>query len=540
MTSPSISRYYYSFPAVIAVAAAAFARIELLPSIGVIGGAPYLLLAALEGVLILQLMAAWKDRFDRLPYTHLYLFLAIFFLRIVFRLTQEPGVLWALRAGSVHTLHLGFIGYVCMAALHPAAYEGIQRLSRRYALWPTFYRYAGFSAFLVCFALACFQFRSYHITRDGFDWIERATLPVWQTYIREPLTIGLYRLFFLLAWERWEITSFQAIGTLSICAGIWWAVWLRLFTEKKWVDGFDRLLTWMLFASSGGMLVLFFAHIEVYPVFIAGLMPAFYFADRYLRGKRSVVFAGIFFSIAFLLHLSAGWLLPAFLLLPWFRNEKNWLGDIGRFLGAFGLIQILFWGCLMAIYYEGSPVLLLERLYEQFHVGPDRAMFLPQWSWFISYHLLDLLNVYLYYSLPCFLLIPVCVMRLPTRINRENGFWIATAGGYFFYTFFWNADRGYPEDWDLFSPITLLIVLLFLQLLLPSAMEKSEQSTYSANRLGGDSPSPSVGSEKHVELMDFADFLRSLIYIAAVGTFVFSCSQVYFHHIIPFIPPQYR
>lgn len=512
----STSRKLFSFPALIAAAAAAFVCIDLLPWIGLMSGVPYLLLTALESVLILQLMAAWKDRFERLPYTHFYLLLAIFFLRVVIRIQDETGYFWALRAGSVYNAALGLLGYVCMAALHPRAYQGIERLSRAYAQWPKMKRNLVFTGFLVFFAYACHHFISYHITRDGYDWIERATLPVWQTYLREPLTIGLYRLTFLLGWERWEMTSFQTIGLLSIAAGAWWAFWLGLFTEKKWADGFDRLLAWLLFVSSGGMILLFFGHIEVYPVFIAGATPAFYFALRYFQGKRSILYAGLFFSVALLLHLSAGWLLPAFLLLPWFRNRNGWLRDVALFTAAFGAIQAVFWGSMTAIYYECSPALLLARVYEQFHVGPDRAMFLPQWVWFHPGHLFDLMNVYLYYSLPCFLLIPVFFLRLPSRLNRESAFWMLAAGGYFCYSFFWNADRGYPEDWDVFSPFTLAAVFLFLHILLPLSTEKPNQSNYSS------------------------DYQRSLIYIAALGTFAFSCAQIYFHHVVPFIPPQHR
>ncbi len=511
MSKPSLARSLYSLPTIATVAAAAFLLTDLLPACGWIPQTPYSISAILEGVLILQLMAAWRDRFAYLPLTHLYILFALFFLRLVFRPLAEGGLIWAMRAGSVHPLGLGAIGYLGIAALHPRIYRGMEQICQRILLWPAAARYVIFLGFVTLFTLACFHFPSYHITRDGFDWIERTTQPVWQIYLREPLTIGLYRWIFLFVWERWEMTSFQVIGLLSIGAGIWWVAWMGLLIEMKWSHGFDRFLAWMLTLSSGGLLVLFFAHIEVYPIQIAGLTPAFYYACRYLEGKSRIGYAGVFYSIALLLHLSSGWLLPAFLLLPWFQNGKDRLGDLARFVGIFVLIQVIFWGSLMVVYYENSPAMLFERLYEQFHVGLERDMFLPQWAWLIPGHFFDLFNVYVYYSLPCFLLFPVCLTRLPVRIARENGFWIAAALGYFLYTFFWHADRGYPEDWDLFSPITLIVVILWLHLLLPLSTEKTQQATYST------------------------DYQRSLIYLASVGTFFFAASQVYYHHTVPFI-----
>ncbi|MGC9326293.1 MAG: hypothetical protein ACP5I1_01535, partial [Candidatus Hinthialibacter sp.] len=258
-------RMLYSFSAMLVIAAAAFACVDGLPAAGLMGEAPYWLLAVFEGLLIVQLLAAWNHHYENLPLTHLVMLLAIFFLRMVFRLLGDSGVLWALRAGSAHTVDLGWIGYASLCALHPVVYRALQRFSRGIASRPAALRISLFMGFLALFTLACFVFRSYHITRDGFDWIERTTQPVWHLYMREPLTIGLYRWTFLLVWERWEITSFQVIGLTSIAAGVWWAVWTGLLIGKKWPDGFDRLLAWLLLASSGGLMTLFFAHIEVYP-----------------------------------------------------------------------------------------------------------------------------------------------------------------------------------------------------------------------------------------------------------------------------------
>ncbi|MGC9329823.1 MAG: hypothetical protein ACP5I1_19465, partial [Candidatus Hinthialibacter sp.] len=255
----------------------------------------------------------------------------------------------------------------------------------------------------------------------------------------------------------------------------------------------------------------------VYPLFIAVLAPALYYAYRYREGESGIFPAAAWFSLAFLLHLSAAWLLAAFLLLPLVKKERgNWKRDALIFIGVFGVIQSAFWIYLIAAHYGGGLERFWARMHETFFVGPDRAMFLPSWAWLHSGHFLDLLNAYLYYSIPAVLLAPLAFGRLRSCWNRETAFWLTAAGGYFLYTFFWNPDRGYPEDWDLFSPFTPLLVLTILHLLLPGSDESSDKSN-SKN-----------------------DFRRSLAYLAAVGCFVFSCSQIYYHHIVPFVPPQYR
>ncbi len=512
MPSSSISRNLHSFSTLVIIAAAAFICCDLLPVVGMVDGTSYLLFAFFEAILTLLLISAWRDHSERLPWVHSYLFFTLMFIRLASRFLANVSIFWAFRTGAVYSPDIGFIGYLCIIALHPNAYLWMQNSSRNFKQWFNPYRMTFLFSLLALFILSCFLFRSFHITRDGYDWIDRSTKAVWHLYMREPLTIGLFQFIANIAWNWWGITSFAAIGFVSIAAGVWWIVWANLLIMDKWSDDFDRLLAWLLVASSGGIMILFFAHIEVYPVFIASLMPFFYYAHRYLQGKSGAIPVVLSFSIAFLCHLSAGWLLPAFVLLPLLCQKNNAKAkDFALFIGLFGLIQAMFWGFLIVVYYEASLSLFLTRLHETFFVGLDRAMFLPHGYWFQSWHLIDLANAYIYYSLPCCLLLPVLLIRKPSIPSRETCFWIIAAGVYFLYSFSWNPDRGYPEDWDLFSPFATIAVLLVLHLLLPVVKKASKKD-------GGRS-----------------EQANSIIYITAVGTIVFTCSQIYFHHIIPFV-----
>ncbi len=153
--------------------------------------------------------------------------------------------------------------------------------------------------------------------------------------------------------------------------------------------------------------------------------------------------------------------------------------------------------------YEGSVATFLARLHETFFVGPDRAMFLPSTLWFHPQRLYDLINQYFYLSVPCMFLIPVGVLAAIQRGNRVVAFYALAAAGYFLYTFFWNPDRGLPEDWDLFSPWASLLVLFLTQSILGT---KTEEHPYT-----------------------------ELFYLIVVGSLPFAAAQVYFHHTVRLI-----
>lgn len=465
----------------------------------------------LEALITLQLILAWQAKWGRLPWTHGYLLGVLLFIRLIFLFFPGGYGFWGFRAGSVMNPWLGILVYGPGAAgLHPAVFQGFLEaggfVEHRSSLLKIFL----LGVWLALLALAFWFIPSTHITRDGFDWIQRTTQPVWHLYVREPLTIGLYRLVFLFAWPRWEMTSFQVIAMLSVLAGVWWALWYALFLREKVKDAAGQGLAWLLAVSSGGMAVLFFGHIEVYPIFLAGMMPVFFFAQRYLNGRGGILPVAAGFSLAFLLHLSAGWLLPAFLILPFCREKtEKPFGEAAQFWGVFAAVMFLFWGGLAFYCYDGGVLQLLARVYEDFNTGPDRAMFLPSWLWFDRARLIDLLNSYVYLSVPVLVLLPITLAALPAGFKRETLFWLAAAGGYFLYSFFFNPDRRFPEDWDLFSGLVLFTILLQIQVLTAPGGDKGEA----------------------------LEQRRSLVYLASMGALGYAAAQVWYHHTIPFIPP---
>ena len=409
--------------------------------------------------------------------------------------------MWAFQVNGIKSMPLSFLWYaIGIVSLHPAVFRLFQTPIRTLHVSRTQrILLSCLSAFILGWIF--WEYRSVNITRDGFDWIKRATEPVWHLYLREPLTIGLHRLIFVTAWKFFEMTSVTGIALLAIVSGVWSIFWMNAFIRENFESVLSRRLAWLLLLSSGGFSILLFGHIDIYPVFTAGLIPALFYAQRYYKNQTGLWQAALFFSIAFLLHLSGGWLIPAFFFLPFIVN-KNWLRDSIIFWSVFLLVQFLFWSFLLFGFYDGSLLNLLARLYEEFNVGPDKSMFIPWWAVLAPRHLLDTFNDYLYITAPGVLLLPFTIRLVYQHYSRQLVFWGLLVLGYFLFTFLWNPDRLFPEDWDLFSAFAFLVSLFNMQILLSSSSD-----------------------------------CKPHVYIATMGTISFVMIQIWFHHITPFVPP---
>ncbi|RJP24625.1 MAG: hypothetical protein C4527_18430 [Candidatus Omnitrophota bacterium] len=508
-----------TFPALCFSAGIAFLFVEILPlrreSIPHFNA----VVTVLEAILALQLILAWTRRHDRFSIPIIYLFSFLYCFRILYSQAQQTSAFWGLRAAEAHNPFLGFLWYgIGIVLLHPTAFSFFHHGCQQITAWEKWKKTLGLAGWLLALAVCFYFFFSQHITRDGADWILRTTKPVWHLYMREPLTIGLYRWIFLAANHITYVSSYQVISFLSIISGIWSLFWLHRLFQCMTPDFFSRFVGWLLTLASGGMMSLFFGHVEVYPIFLTGLVPALFYAVEYQHGNRSIMPAAVLFSIAFLLHLSAGWLLPAFFLLPFLNDRSDHrLRDFCIFGGTFTVVQILWWGGLLVFFYDSDWFRMLARLRETFFVGPDRAMFLPYWAWLDSFHLWGLFNEYLYLTVPGCMLTPIVLRAFLINRNRESLFWFLLFAGYFLYTFFWNPDRGFPEDWDLFSPLVPLLLLFQFHVLLLANVRRRNGSTI-----------PETADRHHSTSLAY-------LYIAAFSALPFVFAQIWYHHSVPFI-----
>ena len=484
----------------------AFVTVDVLPLINPSYHPLLRWIMLLEGMAVFQLLCAWYLEENHIQYDLFGLLLALFFLRLIYYASIGGMVSWPLRSINLHNAWLGFFGYALgWVGLHPRTYEKAAAWSQAVAAWPIHRRrwlmVAWFLGLAACFIL----FRSHHISRDGNDWIERTLQPIWHLYVREPLTIGLYRAVYL-ALQPWiSLSTKDVIAAVSFGSGLAALVLFHRTTCVLTVGGFDRMLSWLIVLASGGMMIVFFGHIEVYPVLIAGIFATTYCAARYMQERSGIIPLALALSITFLSHLSTGWLLPAFFLLPWRRRESSTsrAADGLKLICVFGLVQALFWTGLVWWRYEGNLARFLARLFEYFHAGLDHAMFLPAAYWFDRWHLLDLAHEAIYLSLAGLILLPFSIYAAIRHVRRETWFWGGMLLGYSLYMFFWNPDRGYPEDWDLFSPILAPLVLFQIHTLL------------------GGTESPSQA--------------RRWVYLVTLGILPFVLGQIAYHHTVPFV-----
>jgi len=129
-------------------------------------------------------------------------------------------------------------------------------------------------------------------------------------------------------------------------------------------------------------------------------------------------------------------------------------------------------------------------------------MFLPSFLWFSLFHFQDLLNEYLYLMPGGLLLLPIAIYAAIKKFNAQILFWGCLLLGYFVYTFCWNPDRGYPEDWDLFSPLAAIALPFFLHIFLSNNGEETEET----------------------------ERLKETMYLVCMGFLPFTLAQIWFHH----------
>ncbi len=463
----------------------------------------------LELILVALWLYAWIQRQPKKARGWIYLGFVIFLFRCLYHLAPSFPNAWGLRMAWIHHPLYGIVFYgLGLVMLHPQAYDFIKgkmsHLQDRVRLYSSLAMVFG----LLFAGVLFYALSSVHITRDGMDWIERSTKPVWHLYMREPLTIGFYRLAYSIAEPFFEVRnpmtlSYRILPWFAIFSGVWGLYWLCRWVGEKWNNGWDRVLVMGFIVSTGGWMVLYFGHVEVYPTLLIGWLPLFYYCERYTRGEEGIITPTLWFCFSFVLHLSTGWLMPAMLLIPFSAQRKNPIREIGWFISLFAIFQLLFWGGLLIFYYNMDLFGMMSRLHETFHVGPDGAMFEQKSAWLNGGRLLELVNEVIYLSIPCVWLLPFLLVSIIYTRDKRHWFWLTMLFGYGLYFFLWNPDRGFPEDWDLFSPIAPIAVFTLLNVSYPP-------------------------EKKHAILS------QEWIYCTVLGALPFAIAQILFHHWIPF------
>jgi hypothetical protein len=312
-------------------------------------------------------------------------------------------------------------------------------------------------------------FRSQNVSLDGYDWLKFTTIPKhWVLYLREPLGLLIFRATTYWGLKLFHWDPYCSISVLTIVCGL----------VTTYLLG--RVATWcvpkpfavpvlLLLISCCGYTQIFAGNIEVYALLHVGLALFLFAVMKYTQNEWPAWAPGLAFGVMFCTHLSAGWLIPAFLLLPLLRfyqsdNQTASLRDaLLIYLSALFFV-IVFWLFILQHGYDGN----LERMYNHFfsdqvmYVGTDAAMFRPMQDYFSPEYYLTMANEFFYLAPVFVLLLPVIVIGFKRLgVWDYELLWVAClAVFYFAYSITWRPDRLFPIDWDLFSGLTIPLVLL--------------------------------------------------------------------------------
>ena len=392
-------------------------------------------------------------------------------LYLLMLLLDMGGLLWGFAMPRQFPVWARVVWYQSgLLLMHPWVYQAVRTWGARsaHALRRRGYLHGKVWVVMLVAGAGLWLVRSQNISSDGYDWLKYSLWPdQWALYLREPLGTLV---FHLVSWAGIQWLGFSPSGSialLSIACGLA-AFWLaaqviaRLFDERDWG------LIFALMLASGGVTQVFAGNIEIYALLIVGYTAFLYAALRYLGDEWPAWPAGVVFGLLFCTHLSSGWWLPAFMLLPIVkalmgRVAANPLRPMSELYLSALFVAGTFFVFLLNHGYGGDLAAMNQHFWGDrvMRVGTDNAMFHPLSAYFTADYYLTLLNEYFYLAAWLFLLLPTLMLALRAWVQPDAlTLWLALmAGMYGLYSLVWRADRPMPSDWDIFSGVTLPLVL---------------------------------------------------------------------------------
>ena len=334
--------------------------------------------------------------------------------------------------------------------------------------------------------------RSRNISSDGYAWLRYSFMPdQWYRYLREPLGVMIFYLWIhgvmnLFHWFSgvgntivylfcgaqsdfpWEnLQAYVGIVILNIGCGCLAVGLLTPVIRETASKPFSGLLLALVLCSCGFTQV-FVGNLEIYALLQLGLAAFLFVAVRYLRDESPLWAVGVVFGLFFCLHLSSGWWIPAFLLLPYVkaittRPLAHPFREVFLQLCGFSFIVIGYWLFLLAYGYHGDLRAMQNHFWsdEVMYTGTDKAMFYPWPTYSTADYYLTQLNMYFNLMPAIWILLATVLMSVKYwRPLEPVQFWILVMAGFYgVYSIVWHNDRPYPSDWDLFSGLTVPLML---------------------------------------------------------------------------------
>ena len=349
---------------------------------------------------------------------------------------------------------------------------------------------------LAAAAAYCWVMRDRFIMSDGWGLVTavREHTPLDPIAYREPGIPLLLRavhhvlgLAGLNAGQTIGLTNFLAMAA---------AFGLIAKLMKAWeLTARQRTTGWWLALSALGMTQMALGRVELYPLLECGLTATAVGGLMSLAGRWSPAWMVLAFALTLAGHLSAIFVLPAVLWVLWLWSltpaeaarpslDRRRLVRAAIYLFGIGAaIHLPLWGYLMLQLPDPTPVGLIRAVTGSLQTGPAHATFLGSeqstlWRQlgqiFSAANLFKILQILFYLAAgPLLALLtglgarragPVDCTR---AFNRSRGVVAIAWLGYGLYGLTWRADWNWEEDWDLFSGLAPLTVLVALRWLMP-------------------------------------------------------------------------
>jgi hypothetical protein len=278
----------------------------------------------------------------------------------------------------------------------------------------------------------------------------------------QPLTTALYALVYigvqLFDWPPRNAIALVCSGAAMVTTSTLIAFLKRLPREEAITIGS------VIFPCA--LWVLFFGYVETTVMALTWTVTFFFTSYRHIQGRTGLLVPALVLGIAMACHGSSIYLLPALLFLA-FRAQLNFKSRLRRLLEAslgFALPVIIVVGVALT-----HPAAIRGSFVGDSLGGADSRALVPlfdpvppfeHYTLFSIAHFVDVLNLVFLVSpfvLPCVWIGLRQIGSAGTDWTKFLGIGALSGLGFIV---LWNPDLGMPQDWDLFAPPLLPVLLL--------------------------------------------------------------------------------
>ena len=414
----------------------------------------------------------------------------------------DPDFFW----GFWHLARMKTVQFNWVASLLPLALApGWRRLGRRGRLAWIYRRrrlrrrpmrtrraWVGWLTAFALVAAVAWALRDRQPMSDGWGMIgmSQGRSPLSVDSYREPLSMLLLREGHHLL-RRVGMHPGQSLGLIVFTVSIGTlALMAWLMNLWRWT-GRQKAMGWLLVGSSLGLTQMLLGRIELYAFVQLGMVATVVFGLAAIEGRAPIALMALSFALALALHLSAIFILPAVLWIVWLwakgenRSVARGLAQLALWMA---LIHVPLWTALMLKLDVATPVHLIQAMMRSLDTGAEGLTFIgsnqPTWLGLFG-QICSPSNLFKMVQILFYLSGGAALTGLLILLGRRQGsvrhsvaanriwrremsvLWAAWIG-YAIYALTWHADWTWTEDWDLFSGLAPLTVLLVMRWLMPA------------------------------------------------------------------------